>query len=270
MAHIGVLIELERLGIYPRLITGTSVGGLVGALLAADMNTEEMVAFFQQMTLGRMYAFPGRSSALSGSNKFEKLLEKTLGRITFADLKIPLAIVTADLVSRKEIVLDEGDLISAILATTALPIVFPPIERGGLILVDGGFVNNVPFDIARARGATHVIAVDLSNTSPYGTSTEMAPAVKGFLSRVLNFTKRRSTFKVLTAVKDIITINSFNARLANSQPDILLRPQLGTIGLFDIHRWQECLEAGKAAVRKFERELIGLQSMMQGEAKKQG
>jgi NTE family protein len=230
----------------------------VGALAAAGLDLEDMVSFFQQLTISHMYALPGGLPSLAGNKKIEKLLEENLGRITFSELNTPLAVVTVDLVSRKQVVLDDGDLISAILATIALPVLLPPVERGDLILVDGGVLNNVPFDIARARGATCVIAVDLTNTAPYGTPVDPPPPVTGVLARVLNITQRRPTFQVLSTLADIISERSLNARLSVSQPEFLLRPKLGTIGLFDFHRWQEGIETGKAAVREVEQDLASL------------
>lgn len=257
-AHIGVLKALERLGIKPDLITGTSAGGVAGALLAADYPVEEMIHFFQRSNISQMFAMPTGVPAFSSNAKIEKLLEETFGQISFADLKIPLSLVTADLVSRKEVILDEGDLISALLATIALPILLPPVERDNLVLVDGGILNNVPFDIARARGATTVIAVALNNTAPYGTPSEPAPPVTGVMSKVLNVTRRRPTFQILSTVVDIITEQSFNARLAVSQPDLLLRPKLGTMGLFDFHNWELGIRAGEAAVEEVEDRLLEL------------
>jgi NTE family protein len=257
-AHVGVWSELSRLGIKPRLITGTSIGGMVGALAAAGLSAEEMGAIFRQMSPSHMYTLPGGAPSFSGNIKLEKLLEESLGRITFADLRFPLAVMTVDLISRKGVIIDEGDLVTAILATAALPLLLPPVERDGLLLVDGGILNNLPFDVARARGATYVIAVDLTHTAPYGTPSEPAPPFTGLLARVMNITRRRPMFQVLSTVADIITIQSINTRLAVSPPELLLRPRLSTIGLFDFHRWEEGIEAGKTAVREVEDELAKL------------
>ncbi len=261
-AHIGVCLELTRLGIQPHLITGASIGGMVGALAAAGLSAEEMTQFFTRLNLGHMYGLPGNTPALTSNAKIEKLLVGTLGRITFADLKTPLAVVTTNLVSRQIVVLDEGDLISAVLATIAIPIVLPPVEREGLLLVDGGLLNNTPFDVTRARGATAVIAVDLTNSAPYGTPTEAAPPPSGVIAKALAITQRRRTWQIMSTVADIITAQSFNARMAISQPDVLLRPYLSTIGLFDFHRWQEGIEAGRTAVREAEAQLTDLVSQV--------
>lgn len=257
-AHIGVLKALERLEIRPDLITGTSIGGLIGALVAAGLRADELVAFFQKISLGQMYSLPGNAPGFSSTAKIEKLLVDTIGRITFAELQIPLAVVATDLIGRKVVILDEGDVATAVLATIAIPIIFPPVEREGMALVDGGLLNNLPFDIARARGAQFVIAVDLSNSAPYGTPTEPTPAASGIIERALALTQRQRTWQVLSTVTDIITMQSFNARMAVAPPDILLRPDMSTIGIFDFHRLDEGIKVGETAVQKVEVQIQNL------------
>ena len=255
-AHIGVLAELERLNLQPDLITGTSMGGMLGALSAAGLGSTALAAFFEKLSLTQMYGLPGSLPAFSSSSKVEKLLEATIGRLTFAELKTPLALVATDLVSRKPVVMDEGDVITAVLATSALPLLLPPVERDGHVLIDGGILNNVPFDIARARGMTFTLAVDLTNSAPFGTHADPLPAASGILARVLTATQKRRTWQILSTVTDIITAQSLNARMALAPPELLIRPEIGTIGLLDFHRWQECVEAGKTAVLAHEEQLL--------------
>jgi NTE family protein len=257
-AHVGALMALDRLGVRPDLITGTSIGGLVGALVAAGLRPADLVAFFQKISLGQMYGLPGNAPGFSSTSKIEKLLVDTIGRVTFADLQIPLAVVATDLVNRKVVILDEGDVITAVLATIAIPIVFPPVERDGLVLVDGGLLNNLPFDIARARGATYVIAVDLSNSAPYGTPSEPAPPASGIIERALALTQRQRTWQVLSTITDIITAQSFKARMAIAPPEILLRPDMSTIGIFDFHRLNEGIKVGETAVQAAEQQIQDL------------
>lgn len=261
-AHAGVIVELERLGLRPDLITGASMGGLIGALYAAGQTPAQISHFLEAFSITQLFSMPGSAPAVMGSIKIEKMLEETLGRIQFSDLSIPLAVATVDLVARKEVILDEGDLISAVLATMALPVALPPVERDGRLLIDGGVLNNVPFDVARARGATYVLAVDLTNTAPFGAPAPPTPTAGGVIERMLSFTQRQRTWQVLSTVTDIITGNSLNVRLAVSQPDLLLRPDLGTIGLFDFHRWEEAIEAGRTAVLGHERSLRELANSM--------
>jgi NTE family protein len=255
-AHIGALIELERLGIRPDLITGTSIGGLLGALYAAGLDAAHLTEFFHQLQVEKLYALPGSSASLAHNNKLEKLLEESIGRLHFKDLSISLAVTATDLRRRKLVVLDEGDLISAILATTALPIVLPPVLRDGLVLVDGGLLNNVPFDVAYARGATHVLAVDLSNAAPYGAMGETPPA--GRIARFWQTTRLFGTWQVLNAIVDIVTEQSLQTRLALTEPDVLIRPFIDTIGILDFHRLEDGIAAGRTAVQALEETLTTL------------
>jgi NTE family protein len=262
-AHVGVLMELERLGIKPDLVTGTSIGGLVAAMVAAGTPVDDMAAFFEEVSFTHLYALPTSIPALSHNSKLKRIIKATIQTETFADLKLPLAVVTVDLVSRKEIILDEGDLLSAVLATMSIPVLLPPIERDGLVLIDGGILNNVPFDVARARGATYVIAIDLTNTAPFGTSDDeddhtYTPIT--MLERALAMTRRRRTWQILSTTTDIISSRSLSARLAISQPELIIRPEMGTMGLFDFHRWQEGIERGRQAVLELEGELIALRN----------
>ncbi|GJM41039.1 MAG: patatin [Ardenticatenaceae bacterium] len=254
-AHIGALMELERLGIRPNLITGTSIGGLIGALYASGLTCNDLKDCLQEINIASMYSFAGNTPALTGMNKFEQLLESYIGRPNFSELGVPLSMVTTDLVSRREVILDEGDVITAVLATIAIPILFPAVERDGLVLTDGGILNNTPFNIVRARGATYVIAIDLSNTAPYGTPDKPAPTPTGVLGRALALTQRRKTWQIMSVVADIITEQTLQKHLAISRPELLLQPSMGSIGLFDFHRLDEGIEAGRTAVREVEKQL---------------
>ncbi|WP_420640852.1 patatin-like phospholipase family protein [Candidatus Leptofilum sp.] len=266
-AHIGVLMELERLGIRPNLITGTSIGGLVGALYASGLTCDDLADCLREINIASMYSFSGTAPALTGVNKIEQLLASYIGRPKFSELGVPLAVVTTDLVSRKEVILDEGDVITAVLATIAIPILFPPVERDGMVLSDGGILNNTPFDIARARGANYVIAVDLSNTAPFGTPDKPAPTPTGVLGRALALTQRRKTWQIMSVVADIITAQTLQKHLAVSRPEILLQPNMGSIGLFDFHRLDEGIKAGQTAVREIEEQLVTIDNKTVGRRK---
>ena len=254
-AHVGVLMALEELGIRPSLITGTSVGAFVGATYAAGIKLETIAKSIPALALGQMYGLPGSAPALSTNIKYKQYLQDLIGDVTFADLKIPLAVVATDLISQKEVILDEGQVVTAVMASASLPLVFPPIEMDGMVLVDGGVMNNVPFDIVRARGATCVIAVDLGNSAPFGTVDDSDAPPHGLLAKAIAMTKNRRTWQIMSTLSDIHSTQLLHARLAISRPEFLLRPYLGTISLFDTHRWQEAVEAGKTAVYEVEDKL---------------
>jgi NTE family protein len=262
-AHLGVLYELRALGLKPDLITGTSIGGLVGAFAATGMEVEVIEDFLREISLSSLLTLPSSSQpSLIGNSKGRSIITNFIGSPTFSDLKIPTAVVTVDLVSRHQVILDEGDLVTALLATTAFPIIAPPVEIEGMVLVDGGLINNVPFDVARARGATHVIAVDIGHSAPFGQQAQDPPQpMPGLLGKAISVTQQRPIWQVVAAVADIVAANGVNGRLAISPPDIMIQPKNNRVGMFDFHRMDESIEAGRKAARAVAPELEKLVTM---------
>ena len=164
-AHLGVLQALKEKGVRIDMVAGTSMGALVGAFLAAaredvlrDLAThldwKGLRRFFWEISLSR-----------SGLTDGRKLLEETrnlLGVAEFRDLKLPFRAVATDLNTGGEVALNSGDLLEALRASISIPGVFSPVWVGRRLLVDGGLVNPVPVNAARAMGADTVIAVDVS------------------------------------------------------------------------------------------------------------
>jgi NTE family protein len=260
-AHIGVLIELEKLGLKPDIVTGTSIGGLVGALIATGLDSSQVIEVFRRMRFGKLYSPPWLKPALMNNNKLEKLLEKSIGRPSFAGLKIPLAVVTTNLVTREEVILEEGDVVKAVLATTAFPVVLPQVDWHGQILIDGGVLNNTPFNIAQERGADFVLAVDLANSAPFGTEIPF-PTPNNFLTRLLTRAQREPLYQAVSTLADILTSQNVDNHLEESQPDIMLRPNMATIGLFDFHRLDEGIAFGREAAQAVEPQLRELAARM--------
>ena len=160
--RIGALMALENAGLEPAFIAGTSIGALVGALYAAGNSAGELAEIFADIGWSSLLgpSLPRRLS-LFDVKPMERLLGERLKLTTFEALEIPFAAVACDITAGEEVVLRTGDLTSAVLASCALPGVFPPIERDDRLLVDGGVINNLPVDVVRAMGAETVIAIDL-------------------------------------------------------------------------------------------------------------
>lgn len=276
-AHIGALDELLRIGLRPDVIAGTSIGAFIGAMIAAGFNIPQIEHAMRSLKPSAMYALPDKVPAVAATDNLERYLLKVFTehfgerltqrqnpRPVFADLQIPLAVVTADLVNRREVVLDEGDLVRAILASMSIPVLFPPVHYGEKRLVDGGLMNNLPLDVARARGAIYTIAIDLGNAAPYGTLSETRERehdrnllgirwdhlIDGgnFFDRALFQATRDPLWQVVTAVMDIVNQQNVALRLAFSPPDVLLRPEMGTLGVLDFHQIDEGIEAGRQSV----------------------
>lgn len=226
-AHLGVLEVLETLGVPIDALAGTSVGGLVAALYAAGYRPDQIADWLGHATLRRVLDRDPTKSGLIGTPKIAALLRELLGAMTFADVRVPLALVAVDLIHRREVVLREGPLVDAILATTALPGIFPPVVRGGELLVDGGVLNNVPVDVAEALGADRVIAVDLGTL---GDEFSLGPGTAfdiGGWSPRRWFPRRQ--YLVIERAVSIMTAQLSADRLARTPPVVLLRPDVAMV-----------------------------------------
>ena len=168
---VGLYRAVVELGIPIDLIVCSSIGAVNGALIAAGIGPAELQNRWNGLrtrdVAGPRWHFlrllAGASSAFSNQS-LRSLLKRQLPVRSFSELRIPLAIATTDLETGETVVLTEGDLVDAILASTALPGLFPPIRWEGRRLVDGGLSNNVPIDLAVDRGAQCVIGMLCSCT----------------------------------------------------------------------------------------------------------
>ncbi len=163
---VGLYKALVELGIQLDFIVSSSIGAVTGAFIAAGMSPTELESHWKSLrtsdVVGSRWQFlrllTGASSAFS-NNSLRSLLRSVLPVRSFSELHIPLTIVTTDLETGETVTLTEGNLIEAILASTALPGLFPPLPWQGRRLVDGGLSNNVPIDLAIERGAERVIGM---------------------------------------------------------------------------------------------------------------
>ena len=168
-AHIGVLMVLEREGIVPSYVAGTSAGALVGSAYCAGVPLEDISKIFLNMSWPTLLK-PNlvRPLALFDTTPMEEYIRKNIGDCNFEDLKIPFAVIGCDIVSGERIVLDKGPMAPAVRASAAIPGLFSPVEIDGHLLVDGGTVDNFPVAQVKAMGAEYVIGVDLSRTKASG------------------------------------------------------------------------------------------------------
>lgn len=171
-AHIGVLKALSRAGIEPDIVSGTSIGALVGGCHLAG-KIEPLEVFARSLNRRRLLSlvdFRFRSSGLIGDSKLEALMHEHLGDLNIEDLDREFVGVATELATGHEVWMREGSLVQAIRASYALPGVFAPVPVDNRWLIDGALVNPVPVSVARALGARLVIAVNL-NTDPFDPAT---------------------------------------------------------------------------------------------------
>lgn len=171
-AHIGVMRVLNDAGVVPSIISGTSIGALVGGCHVAGKLAplEEFARSLSRRRLLGLVDFRFRSSGLIGDSKLESLLYKHLGSLRIEDMDRTFVAVATELSTGHEVWLREGSLVQALRASYALPGVFSPVPIDSRWLIDGAVVNPVPVSVARALGARLVIAVNL-NTDPFDPAT---------------------------------------------------------------------------------------------------
>jgi len=248
LAHIGVLKVLEREGVPVDFLAGTSMGGVVAAGYAAGMDA----AYLEQeaLRMGRLrnlLPLVDRSLPGLGLVKGERVrdyLGSHVGEMTFDQLRIPLALVAVDLLSGQEVVLQSGMVADAVRATTSLPGVFAPYPLDGRLLVDGGVLNNLPADVMREIGADVVIAVDVSGDAelpPYE-----APEGNGRLALPQVLHMMTSLHRVVSIMSRQMT----HYRLAQAQPEVVIRPRLDISLLGGFPRAREVVAAGEAAAEE--------------------
>ncbi len=249
LAHIGVLRVLERENIPIACIAGTSMGGLIGALYAAGVAIErveaEVVRLSRVTEQMRLVDFELSAAGLSvrGRRIYNMLAELLGEELTFADLRLPLAMVSVDVRTGRPVTLQGGLVIDAVRATISIPGIFTPVDLGDYRLVDGGVLDNVPVDVAHALGATHTIAVDVLPTysrnqpgvAPVETGLQLAFAPQQFAE----------IYQVLMIMIAAVT----EAQLRQYPPDLLIRPTLSphVTLLSGFNRADELIAAGEAA-----------------------
>ena len=160
LTHIGVLSTLVEENFPIAAIAATSGGAIVGAAFAAGTSPAEAEKRALQLSWRKLTRPAFSRRALLGTDRLEALIREIVPAEDFAELDIPLSVIATDLATGERVVLSEGDLVSALLASCAIPGVFLPQERQGRLLVDGGVSCNMPTDVVREMGAKIVLAVD--------------------------------------------------------------------------------------------------------------
>jgi NTE family protein len=231
-AHVGVIRALEQERVPIDMIVGTSVGSLIGAIYASDMNSFELE--WTAFSLGKDdlldYAF---FSAITGmglakGDKLEEFVKTKVTTTNIENLKLPFAAIATDLNRGTRVVLDKGPVARAVRASSAIPGVFNPVDYQGKLLVDGGVMDNIPISVARDKGADIVIAVDISEN-------------------VLNFNITNIVDVVLQSVN--IMFNE-NTKSRKKDADVLITPKVGDVGMLDFTQKKRCMQAGIEATQK--------------------
>ncbi len=163
-SHIGVIKVLKKHNINVECVAGTSMGALVAAYYALFLDVaglEKTALSFRRGDLLKLIDFNDPRLSLVKGEKVKAFLKSIFGYMTFSDTKIPLKIGATSLQDGSKVIFSSGKIVDAVMASGAVPGVFPPVRYKGQDLVDGGLSDATPVEIVRAMGANMIVAVDL-------------------------------------------------------------------------------------------------------------
>jgi len=253
-SHIGVIRTLENEGFKIRAVAGTSAGGLVAASYAAGFTPDEMEKIFVEADQSKFY---GRSSkdepSILGLGGALTLLEELFGDTRIEDLKIPCAFTAVDIRSASEVVITKGKVVDALLATIALPGIFPPVIRGDYLLVDGGVLDPVPVSVVRSLvddlPVVAVVLTPFQETEKGKLKGIHLPAIiPSPIADRIQQTRLAQAFNIFLLSVDAGGRMLTELRLKIDAPEIIIRPDVGHIGLLDKVDVHEIVLLGEEAV----------------------
>lgn len=223
IAHLGVLAALEELELPVGRLAGVSSGAIAGAFYAAGFPPREILRLFMGINITRLTRMAFSRYGLLQLDAVQQLFARHLGPDrTFGDLNIPLTLVATDLTEGASVYFSDGPLIPPLLASSAVPVLYRPVEYQGRQLVDGGLLNNLPVDALLGRGLP-VVAV---SCIPPNRAVRVT-SFRSLVERTLN-----------------LVINA-NSTLSKLQCDLLLEPpELRTYRPLDYRRGQELFDIG--------------------------
>ncbi|WP_421808531.1 patatin-like phospholipase family protein [Flagellimonas sp.] len=275
LAHIGVLKVIEEAGIKVDYIGGTSMGAIVGALYASGYSAAQLDSIFRSTDFtdliqdnvprsaktfyekedSERYAlslpfenfkvsFP---QAISGGQNIYNLLVQLLYQVKdvedFKKLPIPFVCIATNVETGEEIVLDNGYLPEAIVASGTFPSLFEPAEIDGQILIDGGVVNNYPIGQVREMGADLIIGVDVQHDLVTRESLSSAT-------------------EILLQINNYRTVNDMKKK--SKETDVYIRPEIDEFSVIDFEKGSQIVKNGEAAARKRMDELLQIAQSQKG------
>ncbi|TGK53743.1 esterase [Leptospira kanakyensis] len=238
LAQVGIMKVMEEEGLVPDMIAGTSIGAVIGAFWASGLGYKGILPLLGEIdSIFKMFklvdlSFPGQG--LLHGKHVRSLLEKYLGDLYFEDLPIKLRLISCDITTRQEIILSEGKVLDAVMASISIPGVFvPQPQENGKTYVDGGIVNPLPVSALSHEGVGKIIAI---NSMP-SSKDEMKT------NKLLNLN-----------VLDIIVNSLYSlqyriGKYSAQEADVYLNPILPNSNWFEFWRSSEFIQLGETVVK---------------------
>lgn len=254
LSHILMLEVFDELGIRPKLIAGTSIGAIFGAAYASGLSAKDIRAttedalrqrfdIVRQLFLARsdpvqklLGVVPRRTALLKPEALLELVMPSRLAK-DFNALQIPLRVVASDFFTQEQVVFERGALLPAVAASMALPVIFSPVITGDHVLMDGGLVNPLPFDLIMGE-ADITVAIDVSGAK-----------------RIPEDKTPPGAMEAIVASSQILQHSIVREKLKWLQPDIYINVAVDAFHVLDFRKLDRILEAAQPAKEALRRQL---------------
>lgn len=256
LAHIGILDILQKNGLTPDIIAGTSMGGIIGGLFASGISPTKLKVIANDLNLNNFIERPNipflskkkqisvldflklesyknrllKKLGLNIEDRMEAYLRSLTGEICIEELPVKFVCNAVDLISGKEIIFEKGKLYKALRATMSLPIIFEPARVNGMLLVDGGVLDNAPVEIAKSLDADKVILVDIHRPIKKSSTREI-----------------KNTFQLLYRMVETMVANTTEEKMKRA--DLVIRVLL-EIDALDYSDPLKIIEAGEKIAKE--------------------
>lgn len=230
LAHIAFLKVMDELGIRPTVISGTSIGAVMGALYASGRSGLEIEHIFKELNLLEIVSLVDidwlhtREGLIRG-DKIIRTLAKLTRNKAFEELDIPLKVVATDFWKQEEVIFDRGNLSEAVRASISLPGIFGPVVADRQVLIDGGIVNSLPYEIIRPDCDVLVAVAVTGEIAP--PEPQASPKPNIFEALMISFQTMEEA--------------NVEAKLRRSRPDYFIKPKLQGIDILDFKNMDRIL-----------------------------
>lgn len=282
ISQIGVLKVLEDNNIKINYIAGSSAGALIAALYASGISAKKLEKIALTTNIEELADFTLPYEGFLKGDKIENLVKRLTKNKTFAQSKIPLAIIATDIINGEKIIIRTGNISKAVRASISVPAIFKPYKINNKTLIDGGILDPLPVDVVKKMGADFIIAVDttpsfknIKNTNKLKTklvndefrimkkntkkyTRKILDSIKGTIEKKIKNTKL--PYPILLTLDSIALMEKQLAKQSAKKANILIKPNLSKIGLFPQNLAKYYISQGEKATLKYTESFIKLRS----------
>jgi NTE family protein len=241
-AHLGALKVFEKNKIEFDMVSGTSIGALVGALHCAGFSAEKIEKLSKEIPWKKMIDLAIPKEGLIKGDRIEEHIRKILEGKQFSDLKKPFFITATDIKDFREVIFNKGDLAKAIRASISIPGVFNPVTNKGRLLVDGGVIDNLPIEILKINGAKNIVGINLFNKK-----------TKNFIYDEAEKEKEKNSSNIILNLLNSYSIleqEKLKISLKQLEDEIIISPDVESIKIYEFNKSKKGIEEGEKATEK--------------------